>query len=351
MATKSSKSIGDSIDKILLALGAILLIAAIAFTGMGLSKTLEPIETATMAARKDASALEIQPYQQKMSRLGHQYESRDGVENNVFTSELRVPSVNSKELYVLIPATAKKCPFTGEPQPDVYKRDIDNDGVFDGYEREHGMNIGLNDAWQDSDGDGFYNIEEFKSDTLASDDQSHPPHVTKLKLVKAVNKPQRFEIVGVTKFSDTNIVFSLKMGGSKTHFVKIGATVEGWTLKKWNPKKADAVGAPDLSTLLISNGEDEVTLTRNKPGVLNKWQAGLVYLADASIKYKVSEGDEFELRAEKYVVSKIARSEVKVISASDQEAHFLQKISKNEIAVLKGELKPGENSGFVSSEQ
>ena len=64
MATKSSKSIGDSIDKILLALGAILLIAAIAFTGMGLSKTLEPIETATMAARKDASALEIQPYQQ-----------------------------------------------------------------------------------------------------------------------------------------------------------------------------------------------------------------------------------------------------------------------------------------------
>lgn len=39
--------------------------------------------------------------------------------------------------------------------------DSDGDGMADSWERSHGLTVGVNDAWQDHDGNGWANIEEF----------------------------------------------------------------------------------------------------------------------------------------------------------------------------------------------
>lgn len=53
---------------------------------------------------------------------------------------------------------------TGVP-PTSENPDTDNDGLPDAWEKNHGLQVGTNDAAADLDGDGFSNLEEYKLGT------------------------------------------------------------------------------------------------------------------------------------------------------------------------------------------
>jgi len=59
-------------------------------------------------------------------------------------------------------------------QTDPLNTDSDADGITDGYEVDHASNPLVNDSSQDSDGDGFSNLDEFINNTSSNNPNSYP---------------------------------------------------------------------------------------------------------------------------------------------------------------------------------
>lgn len=53
--------------------------------------------------------------------------------------------------------------YGADALPDAYTNDQDKDGLYDGWEKQHGLNTSLNDAAADVDQDGATNLTEFNS--------------------------------------------------------------------------------------------------------------------------------------------------------------------------------------------
>lgn len=93
---------------------------------------------------------------------------------------------------------------------------------------------------QDPDGDGFLNVDEFKAGTDPTDPQSHPPHITKLRIVESLSIPFRMifraynELDGVMNFQ---LNFQdAKDRRNRTPFVVSGDVIEEWRVGEFRRK-------------------------------------------------------------------------------------------------------------------
>lgn len=230
-----------------------------------------------------------------------------------------------------IPTGSKECPLCGALQPgevQANKADGDEDGLPDEWEKKYGLNIAVNDANEDFDGDGFTNMEEFLAKTNPADPMSHPPYVASLtvqpKLLSALvpfELKRVLEIPSGTRFvfRDPNAVtikYGKKVKGveheclvdkAKPEAVAIGTT--GYTLKsfeKKNVKKANKrikglmVDTVVYEAVVVRDSDKKEVPFRFAEGEKSERavvdiQATLVYNRGGVKEFTVSEGEVFEL--------------------------------------------------------
>lgn len=79
-----------------------------------------------------------------------------------------------------------KCPYCGEQQQEEQKvvLDADSDGLPNDWEKKYGLNPNNPaDAAEDTDKDGFTNLEEYVAKTDPTDAKDHPDYLDSLKIV------------------------------------------------------------------------------------------------------------------------------------------------------------------------
>ncbi len=192
------------------------------------------------------------------------------------------------------------------PEPDVDK-DSDADGLPDVWEERYGLDVfDLADAALDMDGDGYSNLEEFTAKTLPDDPTSHPVLITELRLtgIRSESFGLRFES---RVKSGVGYSFGLnyaRKGKIETKFLKIGESVGGYTLTKYEFKEIEVVDPmpmmKDASELTLINAEGKhIVLPMGQPAVEISHTARLelprskaIFTAKESGKIKV-DGDDY----------------------------------------------------------
>ena len=102
----------------------------------------------------------------------------DGISNLAEYQQGRNPALNESVTEVATVSAA----FTLDTR--VLRLDFDNDGIPDAWETAHGLNLFVNDANEDIDGDGFTNLEEYNAGTDPQvDDWRGPSSATSLLFV------------------------------------------------------------------------------------------------------------------------------------------------------------------------
>ena len=165
---------------------------------------------------------------------------------------------------------------------------------------------------QDPDGDGFDNLEEWKGQTHPTEKESHPPYLTKLKLLSVSTEP-------------LPVVFSSSAGGSyainfidaarpiapdgnaridrtqPTQFVREGETIRGTGLRvrRYTEKSVpDKYGTEtDVSELLLENTAtgEQITLVKEKAGTSRSSVGTFVYSWGGRREMRLKKEAEFLL--------------------------------------------------------
>lgn len=129
--------------------------------------------------------------------------------------------------------------------------------------------------FQDPDGDGFLNEDEWRHKTDPNKKESHPAYETKLFLKQWLKQPFRFKFQAYdgepSNPKEMNFQVNPLDAGGRTKFLKVGEVIEGTKYKvtKFEFKEADNPGTGDkteVSELTIENDEtgDKVVLVLNK---------------------------------------------------------------------------------------
>lgn len=127
-----------------------------------------------------------------------------------------------------------------------------------------------NVRFQDPDGDGFLNEDEWRHDTDPNNKSQHPPYYSKLFLKAMYTEPFRF----LYKADDgdlANPTIQINPMGQRTQFLRIGDMVQGTKIKliKFEAKEADnpnTGGKIDVSEVTVQNTEtgEEVVLVKGR---------------------------------------------------------------------------------------
>ena len=181
---------------------------------------------------------------------------------------------------------------------------------------------------QDTDGDGFTNLEEFTADpqTDPRDKNSAPSSMSKLKFVKFEAKPFRIEFKGDP--SGEGLDFQIKVkelkGSAKSQYKKIGELIEGAPYKIINYEKKEEVNdkglAIDASELTIQNTDTDVKiiLVKNKEGNdPTSFGEFLNLLTNETIRLK--KGDSFVIKPD--------NKNLKLTDITENEAQLLDTAS------------------------
>src|SRR2546421_2623445 len=161
---------------------------------------------------------------------------------------------------------------------------------------------------QDSDGDGFNNLEEWENKTNPTDNASHPPFIAKLKMKSFAQEP--FRLVFSSWVGDT---FALNTNDLKepTQFLKIGDPIRGTKFKiaKFTEKhETNKYGTDvDVSELTLENPEthEPVTLVKEKIMISPESVANFVYEWGEGKEFAVKKDQEFSLKPEEQIRYKL----------------------------------------------
>ena len=176
---------------------------------------------------------------------------------------------------------------------------------------------------QDSDGDGFTNLEEFNADpqTDPRDKISAPSSLAKLKLIKFEAKPFRIEFKGDPSGEGLEFQINAKelKGSAKSQYKKIGEIIDDAPYKIIKYEKKDGFNqnglAFDASELTIQNTDTDVKiiLVKNKEGNdPTSFGEFLNLLTNETVRLK--EGDSFIIQPD--------NKNLKLIKISESEAQF-----------------------------
>lgn len=166
-----------------------------------------------------------------------------------------------------------------------------------------------NVRFQDPDGDGFLNEDEWRHDSDPHNKAEHPPYHTKLFFKAQYTEPFRF----LYKADDgdlTNPTIQINPMGQRTQFVRIGEMVQGTKIKliKFEDKEAEnpnTGGKIDVSEVTVQNIEtgEEVVLVKGREVDSPNRFADFEYLwnkqhGEAGQVFRVPRTKEFVLQPE-----------------------------------------------------
>jgi hypothetical protein len=229
----------------------------------------------TPTRQRAAGPLDFQSLEHALAKAAHPVQA--GRERHgLLTSELRVVAIGSA---YPIPYEAEVCPFSGVPQPSMNQLDRDGDGITDDWEQKYGLDkYNAADAAGDLDGDGFTNLEEFRSKTEPVDSASHPPYATKLRFVERKDVPFPYVFQGVTELPDGQLVFQINTpADGKTYFKGLGDVLEDIILERFIPEEEGR-----LPRVTVLRGDTEIELVRGKETVDPESQVELINVLDRS---------------------------------------------------------------------
>ena len=175
---------------------------------------------------------------------------------------------------------------------------------------EFGLPIAEGDVLsQDPDGDGFTNLDEWQGHTNPTDKNSHPEHVTKLKLKSFSEEP--FRLMFSSSSGETFGINTIDLK-QPTQFLKVGDTISGTRFKivKFNEKhetNPTTGGDVDVSELLLEHGEThtQLTLVKEKVAMSPESVATFVYTWGEAREFQVRKDQEFSLKPQEEIKYKL----------------------------------------------
>jgi hypothetical protein len=268
------------------------------------------------------------------------------------TNEPNFAAISSAESMLANPMTwGDKSPKGGERGSLFVSRPylVKEDKLIDPIEGNEQLHPPITNAWlikyglnyadstikdQDSDGDGFTNLEEFNADpqTDPRDKVSTPSSISKLKLVKFEAKPFRIEFKGDPSGEGVEFQINAKelKGSAKSQYKKIGEIIDGAPYKIIKYEKKDGLNdkglAIDASELTIQNTDTDVkiVLVKNKEGNdPTSYGEFLNLLTNETIRLK--EGDSFVMQPN--------NKNMKLIKISEYEAQ-IQDMASGKISTI-----------------
>jgi len=273
---------------------------------------------------------------------------------DMFVPETRVWCVDCKRP---IPINAKQCPFCLKDQPldanERYDRDLDHDGMWDGWEVEHGLDpSNPRDAFEDPDGDGFTNAEEFNIEESArtdpKDPNSFPPIEAKLKVMEIKADQFDLKFKGAVKLPDGSVKFQINLKrGEKTYFVRLNEDVRGFKVVKYTnivvEVQDSSVGRrkEDRSEIVLQRGDKQVPLRLGEEKPWSELVAKLEFSVDRS-EYIVKADSVITLKGNEYRVLKIDTDNQSVVleRKSDRQQFTISRKASEPVVSQGGDLGP-----------
>lgn len=262
-------------------------------------------------------------------------------DHHLLVSELRVVSVNP-EVPTPIPYAAMVCPWTQFPQPEIGQRDTTGDGIPDEWYVSFGLDpFDPTIASRDMDGDGFTVREEFEAGTSPVDPDDHPPYAARLRLRRVARRPFALRFEGITQLGPDDNRFHLNdLRENRSHFVRIGDTVQGYRVAEFEPRRVESPDGRrrDASVLtLVGPDERRIELVINVDFSVEDRVAEMIFLIDGSIHRK-TEGDTLSLMGTEYIVIDIGRTRVLVKDARTEETIRVEEKTEEELRPREDEM-------------
>ncbi len=221
---------------------------------------------------------------------------------------------NCRECRHPVAVAAETCPFCNTPvvpiEPETM--DHDGDGMPTEWERQYGLDpFDASDAQKDFDGDGWTNLEEFTAGKDPTNPDSRPPAIGRVTLdnITGTQFGLRFNSRVTTgsgfKFG---LNYRLPDGSMRTEFVKIGDTVEGFKVERYEeksePAKQPGLSKVDVSELILLTPKGEpITLVKERAVRYVELIAHLsLKLRDEVQRFEKRKGDSFEVDGGTYSV-------------------------------------------------
>lgn len=229
-----------------------------------------------------------------------------------------------------------------------------DDGIPPIWKQKYGFPVDdVNVQSQDPDADGFSNKEEYVAQTEPLSKDSHPPFITKLKVLQYNPKPFHIDVRSYQEL-DGQMTVMVELPESpdpkkKRVRVRKGDNFFNWTVvdfrksvkKIFNPKLSAEVET-DLSELDLANdvtGEKITVLFKKKQDVPIH-EGTLAYIIDKS-QIPVSKGKEFEFLGAKYRLLSIDASGAKVAAVEGGKEETLQPCAQEDLVALGLAPAPG----------
>jgi hypothetical protein len=152
---------------------------------------------------------------------------------------------------------------------------------------------------QDPDADGYSNLEEWQGRTNPTDNNSHPPFISRLKMTALKREP--FRLVFASKSGDTFTINTTDLK-EPTQFLQIGDTITGTQFRivnyeqKSQPNPATG-GELDVSELTLEDTgtKERLKLVKEKIMISPQSVATFVYQGADRKQFTVKKDEEFQL--------------------------------------------------------